>query len=98
MNPDTKKNVEVGTKRKPDDEFALINLSYVASDGREVVVHCPETKGIAATLEPARRTLSGRAFSPKAVETREPQEAPQGSDAPAEAMQPVAEDVPEERG
>lgn len=52
-------------KRKPDDEFALINLSYFAPDGSEIIVHCPETKGIAATLEPARRTLSGKTGKPK---------------------------------
>ena len=45
-------------KRKPDDEFALINLSYFNASGQEIVVHCPETKGIAATLEPDRRQLS----------------------------------------
>lgn len=45
-------------KRKPDDEFALINLSYFNSSGVEVVVHCPETKGVTATLEPSRRKLS----------------------------------------
>lgn len=45
-------------KRKPDDEFALINLSYVTSDGREVVVYCPESKDAAATQEPKRRKLN----------------------------------------
>lgn len=45
-------------KRKPDDEFALINLSYLDASGKEVVVHCPETKGITATLEPSRRSLT----------------------------------------
>lgn len=44
-------------KRKPDDEFAKIDLSYIDKDGREVVVHCPETKNASATLEPARRRL-----------------------------------------
>ena len=33
-------------KRKPDDEFAMIDLSYLRPDGTEIVVHCPETKGI----------------------------------------------------
>jgi ATP-dependent Lon protease len=33
--------------------------SFDAS-GRETVVHCPETKGIEATLHPARRRLSAR--------------------------------------
>lgn len=45
-------------KRKPDDEFALINLSYLTSDGTEVVVYCPESKGAAATQEPMRRKLN----------------------------------------
>ncbi|WP_431298460.1 BREX system Lon protease-like protein BrxL [Tabrizicola sp. BL-A-41-H6] len=46
-------------KRKPDDEFALINLSYIASDGKEVIVYCPESKGVDATQQPTRRKLSG---------------------------------------
>lgn len=46
-------------KRKPDDEFARINLSYFKASGDEVVVFCPESKDAAATQEPARRPLSG---------------------------------------
>ncbi len=45
-------------KRKPDDEFALINLSYFNSEGTEVVVYCPESKDAAATQEPTRRRLN----------------------------------------
>lgn len=44
-------------KRKPDDEFARINLSYFKASGEEVVVYCPESKDAAATQEPARRRL-----------------------------------------
>lgn len=44
-------------KRKPDDEFARINLSYVQSRGAEIVVFCPESKNVAATQQPARRRL-----------------------------------------
>ncbi|HSN78680.1 MAG TPA: BREX system Lon protease-like protein BrxL [Anaerolineae bacterium] len=44
-------------KRKPDDEFARIDLSYFAADGREVVVACPESRNVAATQEPLRPTL-----------------------------------------
>lgn len=44
-------------KRKPDDEFARIDLSYFAADGREVVVYCPESRDVAATQEPLRPTL-----------------------------------------
>jgi len=45
-------------KRKPDDEFALINLSYFRTDGTEVVVFCPESKDASATQQPARTSLS----------------------------------------
>ena len=44
-------------KRKPDDEFARINLSYFAADGTEIVVFCPESKDALATQQPARRQL-----------------------------------------
>lgn len=44
-------------KRKPDDEFARINLSYFKASGEEVVVFCPESKDAPATQEPARRRL-----------------------------------------
>lgn len=45
-------------KRKPDDEFARINLSYFKASGEEVVVFCPESKDAPATQEPARRRLN----------------------------------------
>lgn len=44
-------------KRKPDDEFARIGLSYFNSGGEEIVVFCPESKDAIATQEPARRRL-----------------------------------------
>jgi ATP-dependent Lon protease len=46
-------------KRKPDDEFAQIDLSYFNELGDEVVVYCPESKDAAATQHPSRRRLSG---------------------------------------
>lgn len=45
-------------KRKPDDEFARINLSYLRADGTEVVVFCPESRDASATQQPARTSLS----------------------------------------
>jgi ATP-dependent Lon protease len=39
-------------KRKPDDEFINIDLSFFNSEGQEVVVSCPETIGVEATLNP----------------------------------------------
>ncbi|MDF1671813.1 MAG: BREX system Lon protease-like protein BrxL [Roseovarius sp.] len=53
-------------KRKPDDEFARINLSYIDAAGEEIVVFCPESKNAEATQSPARRGLkiSGQAGLP----------------------------------
>jgi len=44
-------------KRKTDDEFARINLSYFNTEGREVIVHCPESKNASATQEPSRKNI-----------------------------------------
>ncbi|MBU5638827.1 BREX system Lon protease-like protein BrxL [Geomonas sp. Red69] len=44
-------------KRKTDDEFAMINLSYINSKGEEIVVFCPESKSAPATQHPARRAI-----------------------------------------
>lgn len=72
-------------KRKPDDEFARINLSYIKSDGQEEIVFCPESRRASATLEPMRRRLSKEedqaepAKEPKAVvEPSEPAETESG--------------------
>ena len=46
-------------KRKPDDEFARINLSFFTTDGREVVVYCPESQDAPATQQPTRKVLDG---------------------------------------
>ena len=46
-------------KRKSDDEFADINLSYINSNGEEVIVWCPESKKADATQNPVRRRLPG---------------------------------------
>jgi len=47
-------------KRKPDDEFAKIDLSYVAANAKEVVVYCPESRNATATLDPARSKIPDR--------------------------------------
>lgn len=41
-------------KRKPDDEFAHVDLSYYSSNGEERVVYCPEAVHIEETPVPAR--------------------------------------------
>ena len=41
-------------KRKPDEEFANINLSFRRSTGEDTVVYCPESKEALATQAPQR--------------------------------------------
>lgn len=45
-------------KRKPDDEFANIDLAYRTADGRETIVYCPESKAATATQRPLRKTIA----------------------------------------
>jgi ATP-dependent Lon protease len=44
-------------KRKSDDEFANINLSYFNSEDKEIIVYCPESEKAIATQEPLRKRL-----------------------------------------
>ena len=60
-------------KRKPDDEFAKINLSYFTVTGEEVVVFCPESKDASATQEPARRRLNQAVDLPPPIVDAQPQ-------------------------
>ncbi len=45
-------------KKKPDDEFASINLGYFVPSGDLITIWCPESKNAAATQSPIRRTLN----------------------------------------
>lgn len=42
-------------KKKPDDEFANINLGFVDETGELVTVFCPESKDAEATQDPVRQ-------------------------------------------
>jgi ATP-dependent Lon protease len=76
-------------KRKPDDEFAKIDLSYIDKDGREIVVHCPESANASATLEPARRLLK------MGAQSDEPASAPaQPSSAEKFIVAPSSDETP----
>lgn len=44
-------------KRKSDDEFGRINLSFINSAGDDIVVYCPESRAATATQEPSRRNI-----------------------------------------
>jgi ATP-dependent Lon protease len=45
-------------KRKPDEEFAHINLSFVNSSGKEVVVFCPESRSATSSPQPFQKESS----------------------------------------
>ena len=45
-------------KRKPDDEFENIDLSFYTTEGKEIVVYCPESKDVQATQKPIRKELN----------------------------------------
>jgi ATP-dependent Lon protease len=91
-------------KRKPDDEFAKIGLSYFTAAGAEVQVWCPESKNSPATQTPARRQLNGAAELPAStipdapVAVSAPMPAPAAAPVPAQAAAaapaPVAQAAP----
>ncbi|MFM7008755.1 MAG: BREX system Lon protease-like protein BrxL [Betaproteobacteria bacterium] len=56
-------------KRKPDDEFARIDLSFLNAQGQEIIVFCPESKNAAATQQPLRRQLNEKLAPKRDVET-----------------------------
>ncbi|WP_457894665.1 BREX system Lon protease-like protein BrxL [Stenotrophomonas hibiscicola] len=76
-------------KRKPDDEFARINLSYFKANGEEVVVFCPESKNASATQEPARRRLNPEDEPPVSSSEAQPSARPESAAPPAESVSPV---------
>ncbi len=74
-------------KRKSDDEYALIDLSYIDAIGQEVVVYCPESRSAAATQYPSRRDIEGRDVGTAPI---------QPLDAPGvDAVSPAVIEVPE---
>lgn len=57
-------------KRKPDDEFANINLSFINAMGQEIIVYCPESKDAVATQQPFRRQLNEKFASKRDQEIK----------------------------
>ena len=70
-------------KRKPDDEFARIDLSFINAQGKEIVVYCPESKDAAATQQPLRRQLNEKLAPERDVATEAIQKSPVPTPAPA---------------
>lgn len=67
-------------KRKSDDEFAKINLSFMDKNNKEVIVYCPESKKANATQNPIRKDIHDEQG---VVETEKTEELPMKKEAPA---------------
>jgi len=80
-------------KRKPDDEFAKIQLSFINSEGHEIVVNCPESAYSAATQDPVRRNLEGDII--EKAEEEVPVEIEKPSDPDNLASETLSESLPE---
>ena len=84
-------------KRKPDEEFAKINLGYFDSTGTEQIVWCPESKDAPATQQPSRTPLVQPLETPSKsmFETRQAMEISTGvAENPTQPMEaPSAEPV-----
>jgi ATP-dependent Lon protease len=76
-------------KRKADDEFAEIHLGYINTKGETVEVHCPESIGIDATLNPRRHQTA-----PETPAVTAPTAAPTTAAATIAPTAPAAQPVP----
>ena len=88
-------------KRKPDDEFAKIDLSYVSASGQEIVVYCPESQHARATQQPKRKALNGGLAAASAVTVKpeaptQPMAVVDMGAKSAEGPPPVAAPTPQE--
>jgi ATP-dependent Lon protease len=89
-------------KRKTDDEFSRINLSYFTASGKEVVVYCPESKTATATQEPSRRNIHAgeegdEAAGDDPASSPVTAEMPQPTEPSAPAIEPEASAEPQEQ-
>lgn len=84
-------------KRKQDDEYARVNLSYVNFKGDEIVVWCPESRDAAATQQPKRQKLPG-SLEAKQYKDYAKKEPPVKKDDIEEiiVLSPLEEDEPKE--
>lgn len=76
-------------KKKPDDEFANINLGYYAPNGELLTIWCPESKHAAATQSPIRRSLNQEDETPELTQKPVPAAPPVA--APVEVIAEVVQ-------
>ena len=89
-------------KRKPDEEYAHINMSYINRNGEKIIVYCPESKYSEATQNPRKEAGVEVLTEPaKPVSTPEPA-VPAPSSEPSRPIEPsvtepVEDDGPKEK-
>jgi len=77
-------------KRKKDDEFANITMGFTNAQNQEVIVDCPESKGVEATQFPrSSKTQPSEATEPTEGTTAQPQAAV--SNDAVSILEPVAQ-------
>jgi ATP-dependent Lon protease len=83
-------------KRKTDDEFALINLSYFSANGEEKVVFCPESQSASATQEPSRKNIHTDEAGDFEAKPGPPPKAPQSVELQPETSEPMVAEAPQQ--
>lgn len=84
-------------KRKPDEEYARINMSYINRNGEKVVVYCPESKYSEATQNPRKEAGVEVLTEPAAlVSSTEPSIPAMATVTPQSVMPSVIEPIVDE--
>ena len=90
-------------KRKPDDEFINIGLSFFNAEDKEIVVDCPESIGVEATINPIKPGVAVE--TPEEGESHKPEtkpavevipEKPISAEATSPPIQPAIPDLKEQ--
>jgi ATP-dependent Lon protease len=90
-------------KRKPDDEFINIGLSFFNAGDKEIVVDCPESIGVEATINPIKPGVAVE--TPEEGESHKPEtkpavevipEKPISAEAKSPPIQPAIPDLKEQ--
>ena len=82
-------------KRKPDEEYAHINMSYINKNGDKIVVYCPESKYSEATQNP-RKDLNVEILTRPMEEVKTVVDQPVASPIPS-VITSIAESGPKEK-
>jgi len=79
-------------KRKPDEEYAHINMSYVNRNGEKVIVYCPESKYSEATQNP-RKEIGVQVLTEPAKPAKPVEIAPVATEIPTSAVSGTFEEI-----